>query len=236
MPILNQAPAAGGRRLIVWPDICPEGLSPPGPCFYLTWPAWEAFRRSDLGQEVAAAGLSPLELADPPAFAASLRTLLGAASSHEGHGALSYLAAPPWQPLPPESPLSLARSIRGDPAPPRGQLAGTAFLSLALWACARLLAREADGLLAKAMDRRRELMSGLRGQDDDDQTPVAAWGPPGPPAATGVFSAWLKLAGPILGPEDRLWTPDPGHREEAALALAKAGSPAHVWPPPDGSA
>ena len=75
----NCLPPAPKGRLFVWPYVSPEGLRPPLPCHYLTWPSWECFRLKDLGLSPATESLKPFELEDPPAFRASLKSLLDSA-------------------------------------------------------------------------------------------------------------------------------------------------------------
>ncbi|MDR0622586.1 MAG: hypothetical protein LBJ61_12045 [Deltaproteobacteria bacterium] len=237
----NCLPPAPKGRLFVWPNVCPEGLRPPLPCHYLTWPSWECFRLNDLGLSPATESIIPIELEDPPAFSASLRSLLDSA----GYAAVNYTLAGlsgtlPVSPLAgEESPRALARAIRGDPIDPYAHVPnrhnlGTnpAYLILTLWACSRHLSRQADEIVRNALNRRQALLDALSGQagqagalEREDNRP------PEPTVLRALFSCWLTLAAPILGPDDGLWTPLEDSREEATRALAKHRSiKAKIWP------
>jgi hypothetical protein len=141
-----------------------------------------------------------------------------------------------------ESAYSLAMSMRGDPGSPyahalRGKRRETpaaepAYLILALWSRARSLARQAEDLFNGALALQKGMMGELTGESDTHGLENFGVGPTdGPPAMRGVFAAWLKLAGPLLTEDDRLWAPLGPNRELAAMSLASASSvKARLWP------
>ncbi|MDR1677888.1 MAG: hypothetical protein LBS44_05800 [Deltaproteobacteria bacterium] len=233
-------------RLFVFPDICPSELRPPQPCLYLTWPAWESFRQEQLGQNLEEENLIPLQLPDPPAFKASLMSLLESASHKEANSAFASLAGSGLKGR--ETLSSLARAIRGDPKEPyahewpheesvernQSQTLEPAYLILALGAVAKNMKAQADELYQQALVWQQELMDDLRGVPDGEtdvetDVKVKEWEQPEPPPLTAIFSAWLKLARPLLTPLDCLWTPVKSHREDAAEAINKAGLEVRLW-------
>lgn len=241
--------------MFVWPDIYPIHIIPPEPCFYLTWPAWEEFWQENLEPGPVEGDLTPLELFDPPNFKISLAILLNSAGFDKIFGILTSLFSnlPNTPVRDQESTPELVRALRGDPALPKtnqwagnpdrvthdwgigdmtGRSADPAYLVLSLWACAKTLAQQADDLLFQAMDRHQSMMEVLLGdQSEVDLSQQTVRPEPQPVAMKGIFSAWLKLAGPLLTPEDRLWTPIECDREFAVEALALAPSvKARLWP------
>ncbi|MDR2387191.1 MAG: hypothetical protein LBE80_06350 [Deltaproteobacteria bacterium] len=232
-------------RLFVWPNISPDQLKAPRPCHYLTWPAWEIYRRKDLGQPAKFENFYPLEIEDPPAFQASLKTLLEASGFKAAGLHLAGLdptfSLDPYSK--PESPESLAKAILGESPGPgassgagQGQSLGLktnpAYLYLSMWACARHLSRQAEEIFRKSLEERKTLMEELMGDANNDFGLEHQKAPSiEPPVLSFIFSSWLSLAAPYLTLDDGLWTPYEESREEATILLDRFASvKASIWP------
>jgi hypothetical protein len=229
--------------------ISPRGFEPAAPAWYLSWPAWEAFRIERLGQAPPPEGLSPLMIGSPEGFAASLAQLLRSASD-----APAAVSGPPLAGFGDQGRLRRALLSGGRAEPPAGLAPRTPpHLALALWAAAESLAMDADEMLGEALGRRRRLMSELSGPDggpDESAPDLSAPDESAPPSETlfpaagptrlpaggagPILAAWLALAGPVLRPGDRLWSPRPELAEPARGRLAEAAPGVFLAPAPGG--
>jgi hypothetical protein len=236
-------------RTLVFPDVSPEGLQPPRPAYYLSWPAWEAFRVQRLGQAPPAEDLAPLLTDEPPNFAASLSALMTAAEDGPRPVERTGLGRTASD-RPEESESAIKAALLGRAArPPEGS---GDHLKLALWAVEKSLSREASSFLTRAAEKNRELFQRLRHELPPGPLADAAgdrlaepsadlWAADRPfepslPTATvrGLRRAWLRLAGPGLTPDDRLWPSRPEFKpatDDAELVELPPGSGLYAWRP-----
>jgi hypothetical protein len=104
------------------------------------------------------------------------------------------------------------------------------------------MAREAAELMAEASAKRRELFERLR-DDGTESVPVEGQSDfgeiPSPSAARSLRRAWVRLAAPLLRPEDRLLPTRPEFRpdeSEPEFAEDPPGSGLLIWLPAAGAA
>jgi hypothetical protein len=176
-------------RLWAWPAVSGD-LTPPGPAFYLTWPAWAHYCQLELGEE-SHPSLTPIVLEDPPNFLPSLRSLLTMA--REGGPAL------------PETPFHCPE-IRGI----REALLGHNLASLtpdhlilALGHLARQEAKAARVLAQKAIFQKADLFKTLTEAHFEPSILLPPTDQPDP--SPKLATAWLNLARPYLRAGDLLW-------------------------------
>ncbi|MDR2455981.1 MAG: hypothetical protein LBE49_05235 [Deltaproteobacteria bacterium] len=225
-------PGDASGRLIIWPTISPRGHKPPRPAFYLTWTGWERYRTSVLGESPLCGGFSPIFIEAPEGFYESLVLLTEASFD----GGLQSLQTPFFDPAAegirqeilagPGKAGSSARGAR--PSPDSGGRLSVArpaelppHLVLALASAASSSSAEAGRLLREAELGRAAMLAALTGDERESPAGAASEGersddggeitPVPQEASASRFSpaalAWLKLAGPVLGPGDLLWAP-----------------------------